>query len=192
WGNLMHWLQPLWGNDLARAQALLAPGYTVYQRGGLFAAPFVYLAAYLSAIAAIRAVTAERAGIIALADRFAPSLVPIAVAYMFAHNWTAILTEIPVIPFLLSDPLGWGWNLIGLPALLNAEPPPLDMGPVWHIEVGIILYGHIAGVYAAHLIAVRTFRSRRAVRASEAPMLVLMVGYTCIGLIVLSLPLALH
>ena len=27
WQNLMTWLHPLWGDDMARAQALLAPGY---------------------------------------------------------------------------------------------------------------------------------------------------------------------
>ncbi len=191
WGNLMHWLQPLWGDDMARAQALLAPGYALYQRGGLIAAPFVYLAAYMLVVLAMRAATGRRAGILDLAGRFAPSLVPIAVAYMFAHNWTSILSTIPVVPFLLSDPFGIGWNLLGLP-FMSAEPAPLDMGQVWHIEVGLILAGHVTSVYASHIVALHNFDSRRTVWWSEGPLLVLMVGYTFIGLVVLSLPLALH
>lgn len=177
WGNLMRWLQPLWGDDFARAQALLAPGYVVYQRGGLFAAPLVYLAVYLLVVAIMRETTSRRVGLLDLAARFAPSLVPIAIGYMIAHNWTAILSAIPVIPFLLSDPFGLGWNLLGSPPLLAAEPPPLDMGQVWHVEVALILAGHVASVYAAHLVAHQVFASQRA-WASEAPLLILMVGYT--------------
>ncbi len=192
WGNLMHWLQPLWGSDFARAQALLAPGYVVYQRGGLFAAPFVYLAIYLLVIAAMRMMMPRHIGLLDLAARFAPSLVPIAVAYMLAHNWTAILSSIPVVPFLVTDPFGWGWNMIGLPALLTAEPPPLDMGQVWHVEVALILAGHVTSVYAAHLVVTNMVAGRRAMLASEALLLALMVAYTVIGLVVLSLPLAIH
>ena len=192
WGNLMHWLQPFWGNDFARAQALLAPGYVLYQRGGLFAAPFVYLAIYLLVIVVTRRLMSRRFGLLDIATRLVPSLVPIAVAYMLAHNWTAVLSSIPVVPFLLSDPFGVGWNLLGLPALLAAEPPPLDMGQVWHVEVALILAGHVASVYAAHLVDIDMFAGRRGMWASEAPLLALMVAYTFLGLVVLSLPLALH
>ena len=86
---------------------------------------------------------------------------------------------------------GVGWNLLGLPRL-SAEPNPLDMGQAWHIEVALILLGHIASVYLAHAIAQRTFSARRDIWLSELPLLCLMVGYTFIGLTVLSLPLVLH
>lgn len=191
WGNLMAWLQPLWGNDLARAQALLAPGYVWYQRGGLLLAPFVYGAVYLAAMAATHLVTGRQVPVGVLARRFAFTLIPIAVVYILAHNWTLVLTEIPVVPFLLTDPLGIGWNLLGLP-LQSAEPGPLPMGQVWHVEVALILVGHVASVYLAHCVAARIFATRRQVWLSELPMLVLMMGYTFIGLAVLSLPLALH
>jgi hypothetical protein len=191
WQNLMTWLHPLWGDDMARAQALLAPGYVVYQRGGLIAAPFVYLAVYMAVMAIVRVVTGGRLTTHALALRFAFSLVPIALAYMLAHSWTLVLTVMPVIPFLLTDPFGAGWNLLALPRQL-AEQAPLDMGQAWHIEVALILLGHIASVYLAHRIAQRTFGARHHVWLSEVPLLLLMVGYTFIGLSVLSLPLILH
>jgi hypothetical protein len=191
WRNLMAWFHPLWGDDMARAQAFLAPGYVVYQRGGLIAAPFVYLAVYLMVMAVMRAVTGGRIPAHTLALRFAFSMVPIALAYMLAHSWTLLLTVMPVIPFLLTDPFGAGWNLLALPRL-SAEPAPLDMGQAWHVEVALILLGHIASVYLAHLIAQRTFAARHQVWLSELPLLALMVGYTFIGLSVLSLPLILH
>ena len=191
WGNLMRWLGPLWGDDMARAQAILGPGYVVYQRGGLIAAPFVYLAVYMAVMAAIRLVAGKEYPTRMLARRFIFSLVPIAVAYMLAHNWTFILTVIPVVPFLVSDPLGLGWNLLGLP-LMTAEPGSLQMGEVWHVEVALILAGHVASVYIAHLVALRVFATRRQAWLSEVPLLILMMCYTFIGLAVLSLPLALH
>jgi hypothetical protein len=191
WHNLMAWLHPLWGDDMARAQALLAPGYVLYQRGGLIAAPLVYLAVYMAVMVLMRVATGRRMTTLALAMRFAFSLIPIALAYMLAHSWTLLLTVIPVIPFLLSDPFGVGWNLLGLPRL-SADPAPLDMGQAWHIEVALILLGHIASVYLAHVIAQRSFPARHHVMLCEVPLLVLMVGYTFIGLSVLSLPLILH
>jgi hypothetical protein len=191
WHTAMIWLHPLWGDDMARAQALLAPGYVIYQRGGLILAPFVYLSIYFAAMAAIRVLTGPMVRVHALALRFAFSLVPIALAYMLAHAWTELLTVIPVVPFLLTDPFGVGWNLFGLPHW-SAEPGPLDMGQAWHVEVTLILIGHMTSVYLAHRIALRTFPDRRQAWLSELPLLGLMVGYTCIGLTVLSLPLVLH
>jgi hypothetical protein len=163
----------------------------IYQRGGLIAAPVVYFAVYMTVMAAMRGVTGGRMPVRALALRFAFSLIPIALAYMLAHSWTLLLTVLPVIPFLLTDPFGVGWNLLALQRL-SAEPAPLDMGQAWHIEVGLILLGHIASVYLAHVIAQRTFAARHHVWLSELPLLLLMVGYTFIGLSVLSLPLILH
>jgi hypothetical protein len=191
WSNLMQWLRPVWGDDTARAQALLEPGYFVYQRGGLVAAPFIYLAVYMAAMVMMRALTKRQVTARALALRFAFTVIPIAFAYMLAHSWTFLLTAIPVVPFLLTDPFGAGWNLLALP-LMSAEPAPLDMAQVWHVEVALILVGHIASVYLAHRVALRTFATRRQAWISELPLLLLMMGYTFIGLTVLSLPLALH
>ena len=187
WTHLLNWLRPLWGDDMARAQAILGPGYWVWQRGGLIAAPFVYLAIYWAAMGAMARSTAR---VRDLALGFAWSVIPIALAYMLAHSWTLLLTEIPVIPFLLTDPLGIGWNLLGLERL-SAEPDSLNMGQVWHIEVALILAGHIASVCAAHMIARKVFVTER-VWLSELSLLVLMLGYTFVGLAVLALPLALH
>jgi hypothetical protein len=191
WSNLMQWLRPLWGDDTARAQTLLAPGYIVYQRGGLIAAPFAYLAVYMAAMDLMGVLTRARAAARMLALRFAFTIIPIAVVNMLAHSWTLLLTVIPVVPFLLTDPFGAGWNMLAL-SRMSAEADPLDMGQVWHVEVALILAGHVAGVYLAHRVALGTFATRRQAWISELPLLLVMMGYTFIGLTVLSLPLALH
>jgi hypothetical protein len=191
WHTLMVLLHPIWGDDTARAQALLAPGYVVYQRGGLIAAPFVYLVVYMTAMLAMRILTGRQMRVCVLALRFAYCLIPIALSYMVAHAWTELLTVIPVLPFQLTDPFGVGWNMLGIQRL-SADPGPLDMGQAWHVEVTLILIGHVTSVYLAHQIARQVFPGHRQVWLSELPLLVLMVGYTFIGLTVLSLPLVLH
>jgi hypothetical protein len=90
---------------------------------------------------------------------------------------------------MVSDPFGFGWNLFGTAGLLTT-PIILDAGTVWHTQVGLILFGHIVGVYLAHLEALSIFaKSRRAI-VSQLPMLFLMVLFTTAGLWILSLPIA--
>ena len=66
------------------------------------------------------------------------------------------------------------------------------MGVIWHTQVLLMLGGHVVAVYLAHVVALRVFPSHRQGVVSQLPMLALMVAYTCLGLWVLSLPLASH
>ena len=191
WQNALSLLRPLWGSDMARAQAALAGWFTLYQRAGLVLLPFLYLAIYLLVMRAMKALTGTALSTQELGLRFAFSLIPIAIVYNAAHYYTLILGEIPLAPYLASDPFGFHWNLLGLARDLS-DPPTLDMGQVWHTEVALSLAGHLASVYLAHLIALRLFPTRRQALLSQLPVLALMVAYTLVGLWVLALPLALH
>lgn len=191
WQNALAVLRPLWGTDMARAQAALIGWFTLYQRAGLVLSPFLYFSIYMLVMRAMKALTDTAISTRELGLRFAFSVIPIAIVYNAAHYYTLILAQIPLAPYLAADPFGFGWNLLGL-APDPSEPPPLDMGKVWHTEVALILAGHLASVYLAHLIALRVFPSRRQALLSQLPMLALMVAYTLLGLWVLSLPLALH
>jgi hypothetical protein len=124
-----------------------------------------------------------------LACRFAPTLVPIAVVYHFTHYYTLLLAQGPQIAHLISDPFGWGWNLFGT-ASLEVPPLMLDVETIWHTQVVLIVLGHIAGVYLAHLEALSMFRSPRIAAMSQLPLLLLMMLLTTAGLWILSLPLA--
>jgi hypothetical protein len=122
-----------------------------------------------------------------LALQFAFSVIPVAFVYNITHNLTQILTEIRALPYLLTDPFGFGWNLFRV----NMNPPPIEpieMGPVWHSQVALMIAGHIIGVYVAHITALRLFPRQRAV-LSQVALLVLMVAYTVIGLSILTLPI---
>jgi hypothetical protein len=60
---------------------------------------------------------------------------------------------------------------------------------VWHIQVGLILLGHVVSVYLGHVQALRIFPKGRAAFWSQFPMLVLMIALTSVGLWILSLPI---
>ena len=124
----------------------------------------------------------------ALSEGFAFSLVPIGVAYHATHYVPSMLMQLPALLPQLADPFYKGWRLLPVTASVAA---PLPMAVVWHAQVFVLLAGHVAGVYLAHLAALEIFPTRRQGVASQLPMLALMVGYTCLGLWALSLPLGL-
>ncbi len=187
WQRLLPLAQPLWGSDPIAAQVALTNGYLVYQRLGLVLSPFFYLLLYLAVMACARRATGTTASLGTLATRFALSLVPIALVYHATHYYTVLLRQLPALVPLASDPFGWGWHLVPID---RAAQAPLNMGVIWHTQVMLMLAGHVVAVYLAHVIALRLFPSRRHGIVSQIPMLALMVAYTCVGLWVLSLPLA--
>ena len=116
-------------------------------------------------------------------SRFAHTLVPIALAYAFAHYFTLILFEGQQIISNASDPFGLGWDLLGT----RDYKINFFLGPttVWYIQVGAIVAGHVAGVVLAHDRALADYPGGGAVR-SQYPMLALMVLLTMLGLFILA------
>lgn len=159
-----------------------------FQTLGLLLSPLIFLFMYLTAITLTKIITASKLSIRDLSLQFAFTLVPIALVYNIAHYYTLLLTQGQEIIRLISDPFGFNWNLFGTAnylsniGIVNAEF-------VWHSQVFIILIGHIAGVYLAHLVALRIFPNHRKALLSQIPMLVVMIGYTMIGLWILSQPI---
>ena len=124
-----------------------------------------------------------------LARAFAFSLLPIALAYHYAHFLGFLLINGQRFIVLASDPFGWGWDLFGTAdAIINIG----ILSPIfiWYFSISAIVVGHIAGVYLAHVQAIRLYSGRRAALLSQVPMLVLMVCYTCVSLWIISRPIA--
>ncbi len=190
WNGLLPLLHPLWGNNLLAVQTMLERWYVVYQQCGLVLSPFFYLAIYTAVMAAVKRITRTALSVRNLALAFAFTVVPIAFVYNMTHYYTLLLTQVPLLPHFLTDPFGYGWNPLGLPKY--EDMPILDVAAVWHTEVALILIGHVASVYLAHKVALRLFVDRRQAMLSQLPMLLLMVGYTVIGLWVISLPFVLN
>jgi hypothetical protein len=126
-----------------------------------------------------------------LPGAFAPSLVPIACGYHFAHYLPTFLVDVQYALRAASDPLARGWDLLGtrdLPVVTSFLSDPARVYAIWHIQVAIIVLAHVIGVFIAHALAIRLAGSKgRAVR-SQVPMLALMIGYTMLGLWLLSTP----
>lgn len=177
WGNIKDAIDPILGNT----------SYEAFQTVGLLLSPIFFLFIYLGLITLAKAVAQSKSSVKDLALQFAFTLVPIALVYNIAHYYSLILTEGQVFIRILSDPFGFGWNLFNT-ATYSPNLSIVDAGITWHVQVALILFGHIASVYLAHLAALRVFTSHKGALLSQFPMLFLMVAYTVIGLWVLAQP----
>jgi hypothetical protein len=188
WHHMLPSLQVISGHP-ALTDRVMEQWYVDFQHLGLVLAPFFYFAIYLAILEIARVATRTALPLRTLALALAFSILPIAFVYNLAHYFTLILVRAPVLPYLLTDPFGFEWNPLNLPHL--GDPPVLNMAVVWHVEVALILVGHVVSVWLAHRVALRTFPTRREAIISQVPMLLLMMAYTVLGLWVISLPFAL-
>lgn len=159
--------------------------YPIFQTIGLLLSPLLFLCIYLVLIAIAKVIAKSTLSLKDLAYRFVFTLIPIALVYHIAHYYTLIFTEGPNIIRLISDPFGFGWNLVNTGNFSSSFI--LGANFIWHSQVAFILLGHIVGVYLAHMVALNIFHKR--ILFSQFPMLILMVLYTMIGLWILSQPI---
>lgn len=189
WQDIHGWLKPWVGDNIVESYAILKPLYLAWQTLALLLSPFLYLGIYLLFIALVRHITRSTLGLRDLALRFAYTLLPITLVYHLTHYFTLLIVQGTQIFRLASDPFGWGWNLFGTARWL-LQPIRIDANIVWHVQVGLILLGHIVSVALAHLEALRIFPDRRTATLSQLPMLLLMMAFTTFGLWILSLPIS--
>jgi hypothetical protein len=120
-----------------------------------------------------------------LAARFIHTLVPIALAYVVAHYWSLLVYQGQAGWYLASDPLGNGSNIFGT-AGGQVDFSVLSPNSIWYVQVGALLLGHACGLALAHDRALVLYRRARDAVRSQYWMLVVMVGFTSLGLWLLS------
>ena len=120
-----------------------------------------------------------------LAARFVHTLVPIALAYVIAHYFSLLVYQSQALSYLISDPLGNGANIFGT-AGGEIDFSVLTPNSIWYVQVGALLLGHAAGLTLAHDRALVLYRDTRDAVRSQYWMLVVMVGFTSLGLWLLS------
>src|SRR5712671_3522208 len=169
---------------------LREPGSVVVRTIGLVAFWAVFLAAYL-AVSAVMSVAVGRRSPRDMAQSFALTLVPIAIAYHLAHYLAYLLTQGQYVVPLASDPFGYGWNLLGT-AGYRVDIAIVGARFAWYAAVTSIVVGHIAAVYLADVRAHQILRSRPAALRSQVPLTALMVVYTFVSLSILSEPIVEH
>ncbi|MEA2468599.1 MAG: hypothetical protein QOJ57_2725 [Thermoleophilaceae bacterium] len=120
-----------------------------------------------------------------LLGRFAHSLIPIAFAYAIAHYFSLLVYQSQAMGYLISDPLGDGSNIFGT-AGKGIDYNVISGSAIWYVQVGALVCGHVAGLVLAHDRALSTYSKPREAARSQYWMLVVMVGFTSLGLWLLS------
>ena len=121
-----------------------------------------------------------------LGRSFAHTLIPIALAYLVAHYFSAFLyQEQAQFTYILSDPLGHGSDLFGT-AGGGINYGIVGSNAVWYVQVAALVVGHVTALTLAHDRALAVYDNVRHASRSQYFMLAVMVGFTCFGLFLLS------
>jgi hypothetical protein len=153
----------------------------------------LYMALCIAAVCAIfwggvAGMHTVRAGIPTreLGRLFAHAFIPIALAYLFAHYFTLVLyQEQAQFTYLLSDPLGDGSDLFGT-AGSGIDYGLIGATAVWYVQVGALVVGHVIALVLGHDRALAVYRDPATASRSQYWMLAMMVGFTSLGLFLLS------
>ena len=165
------WFEALSATRLADAPRLLVESVVL----AVLVVPFA--GTFTAAVWAARRALADRRPLDELNRLFAWSLVPIAVAYILAHNVPLVITGAPALLARLSG------GLVGSEAL--APSPAL----VWFLEIVLIVGGHVLGVVTAHGVALALAGPAGRVVAGEIVLTALMCAFTIVTLWLLAQPL---
>lgn len=120
-----------------------------------------------------------------LAGRFAHTLIPIAFAYAVAHYFSLLTYQGQALGYLVSDPLGKGSDLFGT-ADAGIDYNVVTSTTIWYVQVGALVLGHVAGLALAHDRALVIYSKPREAVRSQYWMLIVMIGFTSLGLWLLS------
>ncbi|HVS29460.1 MAG TPA: fenitrothion hydrolase [Solirubrobacteraceae bacterium] len=116
-----------------------------------------------------------------LAGRFVHSLIPIALAYVVAHYFSLLVYQGQVAPDLLGNPLGHGLNAGG-----SIDYNVISATGIWYVQVAALVIGHVCGLVVAHDRALISYPTARLATRSQYWMLAVMIGFTSLGLWILS------
>lgn len=174
--------------QIPRSTIPFLSGAVVANTLGLLAFALAFAGLYLGFVYLMHRAVARRTAVEALGRAFVYSLVPIALAYFFAHYLAYLLIQGQLVIPLASDPFGLGWDLLGT-AGYTVDISITNARFIWIFAVAAIVVGHIVAVYLAHLRSLALYPDRRLALRSQLPLLVLMVGYTVVSLWIVSRPI---
>ena len=170
------------------------PGRTVMMVAntfGLLASFAVLASAFFAAVLAGWTWAGRPAGLAALCGRLVYSLIPISIAYHFAHYLGDTLVNLQYLLLALNDPLQNGADLLGLGHMhVTASFQNTASGTlaIFSAQTAAIVIGHVIGVVVAHAMIAEAGLSRAALVKLELPLALCMVFYTAFGLWLLGTP----
>lgn len=190
WYQLIAWLTPIFPASMAATTV-----ETWIRSAALIVVPLLFLLIFLACCRLIAHAghapsmpSTSPVATLHVAGMFVLTLIPIAIAYHFAHYLSFLVMAGQYLIPLASDPLGLGWDLFGS-KLYFIRIGIVDARMVWYVSLFAIVAGHIAAVILAHVTAQRLFPTRAGALRSQYPMLALMVGYTMISLWIMAQPI---
>ena len=181
WQDFNIALEPIW-------LPMGAFGYFFIRTLGLVVLTIAFLLIFIAFMEGVIYLGQRKVNARATVTAFALTLVPIALVYNAAHNYSYIMVQSQYIVPLLSDPLQKGWHL--WPAAANYKPSfaLAQAATVWYAQIILIVLGHVIAVFLSHLRAGAIFRTAQRALLSQYPMLLLMVMYTMTSLWILAQP----
>jgi hypothetical protein len=187
WDSFNLALEPIWLPMPAIGSFSL--GFFFVRTLGLVLLTVTFLLVFITFMELVIFLGKRNVDVKATISAFALTLVPIALVYNAAHNYTYLVLQAQALIPLLNDPLAKGWHL--LPALAGIKPnfALAQASTVWYAQVVLIVFGHVIAVYLAHLRAGERFRTAQRALLSQYPMLLLMVMYTMTSLWILAQPI---
>ena len=182
WQNFNITLEPLW-------LPLGAWGFFAVKTTGLVLLTGAFLLIFIAFMELVIYFGNRRVDLKATVTAFALTLVPIALVYNAAHNYSYVMVQSQALIPLLNDPLAKGWHLF--PGLASYQPSfaLAQASTVWFAQIVLIVVGHVIAVYLSHLKAGEKFRTAQRALLSQYPMLLLMVMYTMTSLWILAQPI---
>ncbi len=182
WQNFNITLEPIW-------LPMGAWGFFAVKTTGLVLLTGAFLLIFIAFMELVIYFGNRRLDLKATVTAFALTLVPIALVYNAAHNYSYVMVQSQGLIPLLNDPLAKGWHI--LPALAGYKPSfaLAQASTVWFAQIVLIVVGHVIAVYLSHLKAGERFRTAQRALLSQYPMLLLMVMYTMTSLWILAQPI---
>jgi hypothetical protein len=123
-------------------------------------------------------------GVAALVCRFAPTLLPIALAYHIAHYLPSLLLDGQYVWAGIARALHLGHHHVTA-GFLNTPGP---VRAIWLTQAGAVVAGHVIALMLAHVAALRSGQTARRAALGQAPLALFMVAYTVFGLWLLATP----
>ncbi|MFM8747708.1 MAG: hypothetical protein ACKOED_13745 [Aestuariivirga sp.] len=126
-----------------------------------------------------------------LCGRLVFSLIPISIAYHFAHYLSDTLLALQYAVVALNDPLQNGAQFLGLGHVhVTASFQNTASGAfaLYTTQTAAIVIGHVVGVAVAHAMVSESTPSRVEAFKLELPLAICMVAYTGLGLWLLGAP----
>ena len=185
WQDFTIALEPVW-------LPMGALGFFFVRTLGLLLLTITFLLVFIAFMELVLYFGKRRVDLRSTITSFALTLVPIALVYNAAHNYSYVTVQSQGLLPLLDDPLQKGWHLWPAVAGITPSFALAQASTVWYAQVVLIVLGHVIAVYLSHLRAGERFRTAQRALLSQYPMLLLMVMYTMTSLWILAQPITLE